>query len=137
MSLRHSAIGHFIVNKGAVIFPGHLLGFFFQRLEIAAVVFVIDFIIKRHKVRTFFCDIIHNRLLKTASQVQVFQSEQVALILHPLKNRLEIGDARKNRRNKTNGTDACIVNLFHGCKPPFDAHSIVHILFEILIERID
>ena len=30
---------------------------FFQRLEIAAVVFVIDFIIKRHKVRTFFCDI--------------------------------------------------------------------------------
>ena len=28
MSLRHSAIGHFIVNKGAVIFPGHLLGFF-------------------------------------------------------------------------------------------------------------
>ena len=76
MSLRHSAIGHFIVNKGAVIFPGHLPGFFFQSLEIAAVVFVIDFIIKRHKVRTFFCDIIHNRLLKTASQVQVFQQNR-------------------------------------------------------------
>lgn len=137
MSLRHSAIRHFIVNKGAVIFPGHLLGFFFQRLEIAAVVLVIDFIIKRHKVRTFFCDIIHNRLLKTASQVQVLQPEQVALALHPLKNRLEIRDARKNRRNKTDGANACIINLLHSRKPSFDAYSTVHIIFEILIERID
>ena len=46
MSLRHSAIGHFIVHKGAVIFPGHLLGFCFQSFKIAAVALVIDFVIQ-------------------------------------------------------------------------------------------
>lgn len=67
MSLRYSAVGHFIINKEAVIFPCHLFGFFLQSFEITAVVFVIDFIIKRHKVKMFLCYIIHNRLFEAAS----------------------------------------------------------------------
>ena len=55
MSLRYSAVGHFIINKEAVIFPCHFFGFFLQSFEITAVVFVIDFIIKRHKVKMFLC----------------------------------------------------------------------------------
>ena len=67
MSLRYSAVGHFIINKEAVIFPCHFFGFFLQSFEITAVVFVIDFIIKRHKVKMFLCYIIHNRLFEAAS----------------------------------------------------------------------
>lgn len=98
---------------------------------------VIDLIIERNKVRMLFCDIIHNRLFESAAQVQIFQPEQVALILDTFKNRLKLRNTWKNRRNKTDGADACVVNLLHSREPLFDAYSIVHIIFEIHIERID
>ena len=65
MSLRDSSIRHFIIHKGAIILLSHFLSFYFKRFKVAAVMLVIDLIVKRYKIRMFFGDIIHNRLLET------------------------------------------------------------------------
>ena len=100
MALRHSAIGHFVIHKGTVIFLRHLFSFFLQRFEIAAVMMVVNFIVQRHEGRIPFSDIVQDRFLEAAPQVQVFQPEQVALILDTLKYRFKISDARKYGRTK-------------------------------------
>ena len=92
MSLWHPAVGHFIINKGTVILLCHFFGFFFQSFEIAAVVLVIDFVIKRHKVRMFLCYVIHNRLFEATPKIEVFEPEQIALIIYPLKDCFKIRD---------------------------------------------
>ena len=89
MSLRDSAIRHFIIHKGTIIFLSHFLSFYFKCFKIAAVMLVIDLIVKRYKIRMFSGDIIHNRLLETAPKIEIFEPEQIALILYPLKKWLQ------------------------------------------------
>ena len=64
MSLRDSSIRHFIIHKGTIILLSHFLSFYFKRFKVAAVMLVIDLVVKWYKVRIFSGDIIHNRLLK-------------------------------------------------------------------------
>ena len=85
MSLRDSAIRHFIIHKGTIILLSHFLSFYFKCFKVAAVMLVIDLIVKRYKIRMFSGDIIHNRLLEAASKIEIFEPEQIALILYPLK----------------------------------------------------
>ena len=42
MSLRDSAIRHFIIRKGTIILLSHFLSFYFKRFKVAAVMLVID-----------------------------------------------------------------------------------------------
>ena len=79
MSLWHPAVGHFIINKGTVILLCHFFGFFFQSFEIAAVVLVIDFVIKRHKARMFLCYVIHNRLFEATPKIEVSSAQKTLL----------------------------------------------------------
>ena len=71
MSLRNSAIRHFIIHKGTIILLSHFLSFYFKRFKVAAVMLVIDLIVKRYKIRIFFGDIIHNCLFETASKIEI------------------------------------------------------------------
>ena len=50
MSLRDSAIRHFIIHKGTIILLSHFLSFYFKRFKVAAVMLVIDLIVKRYKI---------------------------------------------------------------------------------------
>ena len=92
MSLQNSAIRHFIIHKGTIILLSHFLSFYFKRFKVAAVMLVIDLIVKRHKIRIFSGDIIHNRLLEAAPKIEVFEPEQIALILYPLKDGFKVRD---------------------------------------------
>ena len=92
MSLRDSAIRHFIIHKGTIILLSHFLSFCFKRFKVAAVMLVIDLIVKRYKVRIFSGDIIHDRLFETAPKIEVFEPKQIALILYPLKDCFKIRD---------------------------------------------
>ena len=49
MSLRDSAIRHFIIHKGTIILLSHFLSFYFKCFKVAAVMLVIDLIVKRYK----------------------------------------------------------------------------------------
>ena len=66
MSLRDSAIRHFIIHKGTIILLSHFRSFYFKRFKVAAVMLVIDLIVKRYKVRIFSGDIIQDRLFEAA-----------------------------------------------------------------------
>ena len=65
MSLRDSAIRHFIIHKRTIILLSHFLGFYFKCFKVAAVMLVIDLIVKRYKIGIFSGDIIHDRLFET------------------------------------------------------------------------
>ena len=106
MSLRNSLIGSFIVHEPAAVLLGNLFGFLFKCFEIAAVFLVIDFIIQRRQIRVFLCNIIHDGLLKTASQVQILQPYQITLILRLFYDCLDIRDSGEYGRNEADGTDA-------------------------------
>lgn len=54
-----------------------------------------------------------------------------------MKNSFEIGDAREDGRHKTNGSDARLVDLSHGCDTPLYAHGLVHVGTKCLIKRVD
>ena len=54
-----------------------------------------------------------------------------------MEDSLKIRDTGKNRSDKAYGADTCVINLLHGIQPPLDADGIVHIVFEILVQRID
>ena len=97
MSLRNSAIRHFIIHKGTIILLSHFLSFCFKRFKVAAVMLVIDFIVKRYKLRIFSGDIIHDRLFETAPKIEVFEPKQIALILYPLKDCFKIRDTGEYR----------------------------------------
>ena len=77
MSLRDSSIRHFIIHKGAIILLSHFLSFYFKRFKVAAVMLVIDLVVKWYKVRIFSGDIIHNRLLEASPKIDVFEPEQI------------------------------------------------------------
>ena len=111
MSLRNSAIRHFIIHKGTIVLLSHFLSFYFKCFKVAAVMLVIDLIVKWYKVRIFSGDIIHDRLLEAAPKIEVFEPEQITLILYPLKDGFKIRDAGKYRRYETDCTDTCIIYL--------------------------
>ena len=92
MSLRDSAIRHFIIRKGTIILLSHFRSFYFKRFKVAAVMLVIDLIVKRYKIRIFSGYIIHNCLFETASKIEIFEPKQIALILYPLKDCFKIRD---------------------------------------------
>ena len=77
MSLRDSSIRHFIIHKGAIILLSHFLSFYFKCFKVAAVMLVIDLVIKWYKIRIFSSDIIHNCLFETASKIEIFEPEQI------------------------------------------------------------
>ncbi len=104
MSLRDPAIRHFIIHKGTIIFLSHFRSFYFKRFKVAAIMLVIDLIVKRYKIRIFFGDIIHDRLFEAAPKIEVFEPEQIALILYPLKDGFKVRDPGEYREyQKTSG----------------------------------
>ena len=133
MPLRDSAIRHFIIHKGTIIFLSHFLSLYFKCFKVAAVMLVIDFIVKRYKIRMFSGDIIHNRLFEAAPKIEIFEPEQIALILYPLKDCFKIRDTGKYRGYETDCTDTCLIYLLHSSDTVLNARSRIHIVLEIFI----
>ena len=133
MPLRDSAIRHFIIHKGTIILLSHFLSFYFKCFKVAAVMLVIDLIVKRYKIRIFSGDIIHNCLFETASKIEIFEPEQIALILYPLKNGFKVRDTGKYWGYETDCTDSCVIYLLHSSDTSLNARSRVHIVLEIFI----
>ena len=133
MSLRNSAIRHFIIHKGTIILLSHFRSFYFKSFKVAAVMFVIDLIVKWYKIGMLFSNIIHNCLFETASKIEIFKPKQIALILYPLKDCFKIRDTGEYRRNETDCTDTCIIYLLHSSDAPLNARSRIHIVLEIFI----
>ena len=102
-----SAIRHFIIHKGTIILLSHLLSFYFKHFKVAAVMLVIDLIVKWYKIRMFSGNIIHNCLFETASKIEIFEPEQIALIIYPLKDCFKIRDTGEYR-----GYEMLIAKLF-------------------------
>ena len=98
---------------------------------------VIDFIVKRYKIRIFFSNIIHNRLLKAAPKIEIFEPEQIALTLYPLKDRFKVRDAGEYRGYETDCTDTCVIYLLHSSDATLNARSRIHIVLEIFIQCVD
>jgi len=98
---------------------------------------VIDLIVKRYKIRIFFGDIIHNCLFKTASKIEIFEPEQIALILYPLKDGFKVRDTGEYRGYETDCTDTCFIYLLHSSDAALNARSRVHIVLEIFIQCVD
>ncbi len=48
MSLRDSAIRHFIIHKGTIILLSHFLSFYFKRFIVSAVMLFLYLIVKRY-----------------------------------------------------------------------------------------
>ena len=105
MSLRDSAVRHFIIHKGTIILLSHFLCFYFKCFKVAAVMLVIDLVVKWYKIRIFSGDIIHNCLFETASKIEIFEPEQIALIIYPLKDCFKIRDTREYRGYETGCPD--------------------------------
>ena len=137
MSLRDSAIRHFIIHKGTIILLSHFLSFYFKCFKITAVMLVIDLIVKRYKIRIFSGDIIQDRLFEAAPKIEIFEPEQIALILYPLKDCFKIRDTGEYRRYETDCTDPCVIYLLHSSDAPLNARSRVHIVLEIFIQCVD
>ena len=123
MSLRDSSIRHFIIHKGTIILLSHSLSFYLKRFKVAAVMLVIDLIVKRYKVRIFAGDIIQDRLFEAAPKIEVFEPEQITLVLYPLKDGFKIRDAGEYRGYETDCTDPCVIYLLHSS----DAVSYTHL----------
>ena len=105
MPLRGSAIRHFIIHKGTIILLSHFLSFYFKCFKVAAVMLVIDLVVKWYRIRIFSGDIIHNCLFETASKIEIFEPEQIALIIYPLKDCFKIRDTREYRGYETGCPD--------------------------------
>ena len=71
----NSAIRHFIIHKWAIILLSHFLSFYFKCFKVAAVMLVINLVVKWYKIRIFSGDIIHNCLFETASKIEIFEPE--------------------------------------------------------------
>ena len=121
MPLRDSAIRHFIIRKDTIILLSHFLSFYFKCFKVATVMLVIDLIVKRHKIRMFSGDIIHNRLFEAAPKIEVLKPEQIALILYPLKDGFKIRDAGEYWGYETDCTDPCFIYLLHSSDTTLNA----------------
>ena len=133
MSLRDSAIRHFIIHKGTIILLSHFLSFYFKCFKVATVMLVIDLVVKWYKIWILSGDIIHNCLFETASKIEIFEPEQIALILYPIKDCFKIRDTGKYRGYETDCTDTCFIYLLHSSDTALNARSRVHIVLEIFI----
>ena len=109
MPLWDSAIRHFIIHKWAIILFSHFLSFYFKCFKVAAVMLVIDLIVKWYKIRMFSGNIIHNCLFETASKIEIFEPEQIALILYLLKDCFKIRDTGEYWGYEANCTDTCLM----------------------------
>ena len=134
MSLRDSAIRHFIIHKRTIILLSHFLSFYFKCFKVAAVMLVINFIVKRYKIRIFSSDIIHNYLFETASKIEIFEPEQIALILYPLKDCFKIRDTGYR---DTKQTVRCSFILVLYANMTLNARSRIHVVLEIFIQCVD
>ena len=134
MSLRDSAIRHFIIHKGTIILLSHFRSFYFKCFKVAAVILVIDLVVKWYKIRMFFGDIIHNCLFETASKIEIFEPEQIALILYPLKDCFKIRDTGEYRGYETNCTDTCLIAAIR-CSM-LEAESISFLKFSSSVARL-
>ena len=74
---------------------------------------VIDLVVKWYKIRIFSGDIIHNCLFETASKIEIFKPEQIALILYPLKDCFKIRDTGEYRGYETDCSDTSLIYLVH------------------------
>ena len=108
------------------IIKAHFRGIRFQlcvkHFPISAAVSVINILIPRQKSRIFLFDIIHNDRPAAAAQVEVFQPYQIALLFCPFQNRLDTGNAGKNRGDKTGGANARRMK-HHSRLPASECHS--------------
>ena len=137
MSLRNPLVRGLIVHEPAVVFFCDLLRLLLQSLKIAPILPVVDLLIQGKKVRVPVGDIVHDGLLEPAAEVQIFKPHEVALILRPLYDRLNIRKARKYRRNETHRPDPRVIDLLHRRKPPLDTHRGIHVVLKGLIQRVD
>ena len=76
-------------------------------------------------------------VLVVAPQIQVLQPHKVTLPLDPVDDGRNIGDTREDGRNEAGGLNACFMELAHSLQPPLDTHSVVHLLVEGLVQRVD
>ena len=83
MSLRASSIRHFIIHKGTIILLSHFRSFYFKCFKVAAVMLVIDLVVKWYKIRMFFGDIIHNCLFFSRVFLPVFSDRCVSILFFP------------------------------------------------------
>ena len=98
------AVGQLVVHEGTVVFFRQPFRLILQTTEVASVPLVVDSVVQRNQVRMFFTYIVKDVFFESAAQVQIFQPNQVALILDPLENSLEICDTRKNWVPASGGT---------------------------------
>ena len=137
MALRDSFVWRFIIYKPAVVFLCDLFCFLFERFKIAPVFLVVDLVIQRYQIRVLLCNIVHNGLLEAAAQIQILQLYQVALILRPLNDRLDVCNAGEYRGNEADSTDPCVIDLLHSRKPAFNARGGIHIILERFVQCIN
>ena len=94
---------------------------------------VIDLVVKWYKIRIFSGDIIHNCLFETASKIEIFEPEQIALILYPLKDGFKVRDTGEYWGYETDSTDPYVIYLLHSSDTVLNARSRIHIVLEIFI----
>ena len=76
----------------------------------------------------------HNCLFETASKIEVFEPEQIALILYPLKDCFKIRDTGEYRGYETNCTDTCLIAAIR-CSM-LEAESISFLKFSSSVARL-
>ena len=70
-------------------------------------------------------------------KIEIFEPEQIALILYPLKDRFKIRDTGEYRGYETDRTDTCFIYLLHSRNTALNARSRVHVVLEIFIQCVD
>ena len=98
---------------------------------------VVDGVVERDKVWVLFRDVVQDHLLIAAPEVQVFQPDQVALVLDPADDGGQIRDSREDGRDKAGGAHPRVVEDLHGGQPPLNVDGAVHVVLEILIQGVD
>ena len=118
---------------GGAVFPDLLI----QCGPVLPALFGVDLMLKLIQFWMMFMDPIKNSAFVIPAQVQVFQPNQIALMLRPFDDCFYIRDSRKNRRNKTSSLDPLFIKLFHRREPSLNADTPVHFFAEFLIQRVD
>ena len=108
-----------------------------KSLPIVTLPFVVDFIVQRNELRVFFGDIAHDITLELAPEIEVFQPDEVGLVLGPLDDGRNIRDAGEDRGDEAHRADALVMEPLHGGQTPFNAGSIVHVVLELLVQGVD
>lgn len=93
-------------------FLAELPHLFVQFGPVTAVFFVVDGVVQRHQIRMFFRDVVQNNLLVAATEVQVFQPDQIALVLSTPDDGWQVGDAGEDGGDKAGGAHPASWNAF-------------------------